>query len=173
MGFAESQIEWYHLTLRVVAERISEERGLELTIDDIGKAVSEKHGFSQNLEIFWYTLEQGLNIHEELKNHPFPKELDKIKLEGDDCIFPDNLPKNLYEAQIKSKGQIWVIHKNDQDPFPSDPHAHDYETGLKLDLSNGNLYHKKNLVNSINKKKLEIIRNKCTEKNIDLPSIAV
>ncbi|GAH16718.1 unnamed protein product, partial [marine sediment metagenome] len=152
---------------------ISEQKGLELTIDDIGKAISEKEGFSQNLEIFWYTLDNGLNIYDKLKDYPFPEKIDQIKLEGEDCVFPDNLPKSLYEAEIKAKGQIWIIHKNDQDPFPSNPHAHDYETGLKLDLTNGNLYHKKKLVDSINKRKLKVIRDKCTEKRIDLPAIAV
>ncbi|MCX6235238.1 MAG: hypothetical protein NT175_11070 [Bacteroidetes bacterium] len=158
MGFAERQIEWYMLTLRVIAERISEERGLLLSADDIGKAIAETKGYSQNLQVFWYTLDNGLNIYEKLKDYPFNKKIGDIKLVGEDCIFPDNLPKNIYEAEIKAKGQVWEIHQDDKDKFPSNPHAHDYETGLKLDLSNGNLFRKRKWVDSINKKKLMVIR---------------
>jgi hypothetical protein len=167
------QIDWYDLTLEITADRISEENNIKLTKEDVGRAISEMEGFSQNLQIFWYTLEHGLSIYHKLKNYPFNQTIGQIELIGDDCVFPDNIPANIYEAEIKIKGQIWIIHKNDVDPFPSDPHAHNYETGLKLDLSNGFLYRKKEFVESINKKKLVAIREKCSDKNIVLPTLTV
>lgn len=54
--------------------------------------------------------------------------------------IPDGVYRHLDEVTIKRDGCIWRIHKNDADPFPSNPHAHNVESGLKLDLSTGALY---------------------------------
>ena len=72
-------------------------------------------------------------------------------------IIPDNFLFK-YKARFKNNGLIWVIHKNDLDPFPSNPHAHQLENNLKLDLSNGNCYKKKELITTIKKKELLSIR---------------
>jgi hypothetical protein len=64
------------------------------------------------------------------------------------------------KVRIKSKGIIWVIHKNDKDPFPSSPHAHYLGGNIKLDLSNGKCYRIRKYINTISKKDLEIIRDK-------------
>jgi hypothetical protein len=55
-------------------------------------------------------------------------------------LFPKGVPVYLTEAEIKLQGEIWVIHKNDADPFPSNPHAHNYQQRLKMHLGNGDLY---------------------------------
>src|SRR5207237_6227170 len=41
------------------------------------------------------------------------------------------IPILLTEAQVKLQGEIWIVHKNDADPFPSNPHAHNYRERLK------------------------------------------
>ncbi len=46
----------------------------------------------------------------------------------------------ILEARVKVAGKIWTIHKNDKDTFPSQPHAHNYENGEKLDLHTGDIY---------------------------------
>lgn len=74
-----------------------------------------------------------------------------------------------YKVQIKRKG-IWLIHKYDTDPFPSNPHAHLIDSNIKLDLSNGNCYKKRELVYSIKKKDLLMIRDEA-EKNFKLPNL--
>lgn len=80
-------------------------------------------------------------------------------IEDEDNIIPQNI---LFQkkVRVKSKGQIWIIHKNDADPFPSNPHAHNYEQNFKLDLSNGNCYQCKILKFKIGKKELLQIREK-------------
>jgi hypothetical protein len=49
--------------------------------------------------------------------------------------IPTGTKRRLDEVTIKRDGCIWRIHKNDPDPFPSNPHAHNIESDLKLDLS--------------------------------------
>lgn len=170
---ATMQIEWYHLTLQILAQRLSDENNMELSTEDIGKAISQIEGFSQNLQVYWYTLENGLSIYDKLKDYPFPKEIGEVSLIDEDCIYPEGIPRNLYEKQIKIQGQKWTIHANDLDPFPSNPHAHNYELGLKLDLSNGFLYKKCKYISSIGKKKLLQIRNECEKQKITLPTLNI
>ena len=76
------------------------------------------------------------------------------------------------KVQIKSKGLIWRIHKYDADPFPSNPHAHLIESGIKLDLSNGKCYKKKLLVHTIKRKDLLRIREEAS-KNFNLPQLEI
>lgn len=67
---------------------------------------------------------------------------------------------------------IWRIHKNDTDPFPSIPHAHNIESGLKLHLGNGELYFGRRFTDKlISKKDLFTIR--AQVKNIELPQLTI
>jgi hypothetical protein len=81
--------------------------------------------------------------------------------------------RELREATIKCDGQIWRIHKNDADPFPSNPHAHNLETGLKLDLSTGALYlGSKPAGGTFKRKHLKTLRHVAEEKGFKLPPLA-
>lgn len=173
MGFAEQQLKWYEMTLEVVASRISEERNLKIDSDKVGNAIAELNDYSQNLQVFWHVLDKGLKIYDEIKDYSFGVILGDIELYKDDCIYPRGIPAYLYEKQIKVKGQKWELHKNDDDPFPSNPHAHNYETGLKLDLSDGMLYKKKVVHDSINKKKLLLIRSKFEKAGYTMPTLKI
>jgi len=89
-------------------------------------------------------------------------------------ILPPGIPRKLEEIRLKAAGEIWDIHQNDADPFPSNPHAHNVETRLKLDLSNGDLYRRaQKLKEIVTKKDLLTIRALATEKAIVLPPLAV
>lgn len=106
-----------------------------------------------------------------LKNFEFytPELLEQIFLE--DTIIPDNVFRLLYEEELKHNGEIWLIHKYDRDPFPSNPHAHNKESGLKLHLGNGELYFKRKLVGKIKRKDLLTIRS--LTKAIKLPELLI
>jgi len=110
---------------------------------------------------------------EKLENYEFnfPEEIASIKF--DHSILPDGVPKRLDEEEIKHKGEIWVIHKNDADPLPSNPHGHNKSTGYKLHLGNGQLFSNKNkpLNEKISKKYLIAIREKVI--NITLPTLSI
>ncbi len=85
-------------------------------------------------------------------------------------ILPKGIIGRLDEQRIKVKGEIWQINIYDPDPFPSNPHAHNLQTGHKLHLGDGSLYTSKNkpLNKTIKRKHLLAIREKCGN-NIDLP----
>lgn len=79
------------------------------------------------------------------------------------------------KAEIKFKGSIWTIHKNDQDTFPSNPHAHNYEEHFKLHLGTGKLYRSKICIGSIKSKDFLILRNLISTKinGIVLPKLEI
>jgi len=109
----------------------------------------EWQGDLWDLEI---TYEEALNY---IKDFDFAVFNQKVTI--DSSIIPSDLILK-YKVRIKSKGLIWVIHLNDKDPFPSNPHAHQLDNNLKLDLSNGKCYKSKKFIYKINKKDLLIIR---------------
>ena len=96
-----------------------------------------------------------------------------IEIEFPQSPIPADCPRRLDEITIRRDGCVWRINKYDADPFPSNPHAHNVESGLKLDLSTGYLYSGRNHVNNISKKNLEFIRTQAGLKNISLPPIVV
>ena len=96
----------------------------------------------------------------------------KNKIETPIEIIPKDLIMN-YKVRIKSKGLIWVIHKYDADPFPSNPHAHLVDSGIKLDLSNGNCYKKRDLLYKLKQKDLLYIRQEAKKKDFELPKMKI
>ena len=80
-------------------------------------------------------------------------------IELDDCPIPAGCRQRLDE---------------DSDPFPSNPHAHNCESGLKLDLSNGNLYFSaESTGKAVEQKRLLAIRTAAEQKGVKLPALAV
>jgi len=76
----------------------------------------------------------------------------------------------LVEVTIKNRGEVWRVHKNDADPWPSNPHAHNLESGLTLHLGTGELFMKRrNTGRRISKKHLEAIRSEIP--NCSLPPL--
>lgn len=85
------------------------------------------------------------------------------------------MPGDLLGFIVKSVGKRWMIHKYDEDPFPSDPHAHCEEDSLKLDLTNGDCHSAKHkrIVRRLRRKDLLEIRSKFNMKGVTLPNLAV
>lgn len=105
-----------------------------------------------------------------LSEFNFQVVLDGIETSSD--IIPGGCFRTT-KASIKSNGLIWRIHKDDKDPFPSNPHAHLLDGNRKLDLSTGLLYRRTDIVDKIKKKDLLNIRNLATQKKIELPPLLV
>ena len=136
--------------------------------DSLYLCLKNKYDWEHPLD-FWgleITYEEARSV---LSDFDFTSVLFKVESERD-IIARDLLMQ--FKVQIKSKGLIWIIHKYDADPFPSNPHAHELVSGIKLDLKNGKCYRKKVLVTRIKKKDLIIIRNQA-EKNFDLPELEI
>jgi hypothetical protein len=95
------------------------------------------------------------------------------EIEFERSPIPDGCLRQLDEVTIKRDGCIWRIHKNDADPFPSNPHANNLESGLKLDLSTGGLFFRRRPTGKkVSKKDLEFIRTQAELKNVSLPLLA-
>lgn len=89
----------------------------------------------------------------------------------ENTIIPEGTYRTFLEEQVKFKGEKWIIHKNDADPFPSSPHAHNYEARLKLHMGNGDLYHGTDKVGTVKRKDFINLRN--SFKNIAMPPLEV
>ena len=101
----------------------------------------------------------------------FNEIINKIEVQSE--IIPRDLLIQ-FKVKIKSKGLIWIIHKNDKDPFPSNPHAHELDNNIKLDLSDGKCYKKKQLIYTLKKRDLLIIREEANKKfKGELPELEI
>lgn len=82
----------------------------------------------------------------------------------------ENIDNNGYEirtkALVKVKGEVWKVHKNDPDPFPSSPHAHNYDTGEKLHLGTGDIYKGKSITRKLKEKQLKFLQEQLQRKGI-------
>lgn len=104
-----------------------------------------------------------------LTNYSFAKPIIVAEVEFSESIIPDCVPIRLVEAQAKHNNEIWLVHLNDADPFPSNPHAHNEMNGLKLHLGTGELYRRRKLVGKVREKDLLAIRKKLP--NVSLPAL--
>jgi hypothetical protein len=63
-----------------------------------------------------------------------------VETPADSTVPEAGARRALNEKTIKGGGYIWVFHKSDVDPWPSLLHGHEYEMGLKLDVTNGQIF---------------------------------
>jgi hypothetical protein len=151
---------------------LSEIHGLELNAFDIQSALEQVLDIHENPPLG--LLDKGLSssqIVEELNSFDFKKFKSEILAEliEEEPLIPENIPRLLTEQTIKTKGEIWQIHKSDVDAFPSVPHAHNYETGVVLHLGSGDMYDRNRIkIGAVGCKKLLLIRGKL--KGISLPN---
>lgn len=114
----------------------------------------------------------GSQIVELLKEFDFGRIQSMLlcEVELDEPLIPDSVPKMLTEQTVKVKGEQWRVHKCDADPFPSNPHAHNYAAGVVLHLGTGEMYKDRKSIGNIGCKKLLALRHKLSE--ISLPDTA-
>jgi hypothetical protein len=97
----------------------------------------------------------------------FPLILQKIILE--EAVVPLEIPVQIQKKKYRVNGEVWMIHQNDADPFPSSPHAHNYDRNLSLHLGNAKLFRKREFVGNANWKNFLALRSKVI--NVDLPPL--
>jgi hypothetical protein len=73
-------------------------------------------------------------------------------------------------VKVKRGGRIWIVHRSDPDPWPSMPHAHDYEQRQKLDLRSGEIFSLpgRNLIEKLRTKDLILLRDELSQRQPDL-----
>lgn len=104
-----------------------------------------------------------------LAHFSFSKPTLLAQVELPESIIPHGTLVRLVEALAKHRNEIWLVHLHDADPYPSNPHAHNEESGLKLHLGTGDLYRKREVVGRVRWKDLLAIREKLP--NITLPPL--
>ncbi len=88
-----------------------------------------------------------------------PEIIFEFQLESGNKIIPEKIPFLLTEKTDEKKGELWRVRKDGPDPWPSNPHACNYETGLRLHLGSGELFDSdRQSVEKISDKKLQAIR---------------
>lgn len=90
---------------------------------------------------------------------------------SDDSLIPDDIPVFLTKKKYKVKGEVWDVHQDDVDPFPSSPHAHNYDQNLVMHLGNGKLYRKRDCIGKAKKKAFLKLRELVD--NVELPKLEV
>ncbi len=78
-------------------------------------------------------------------------------------------------VDIRMDGNKWRIHKYDPDLLLPSPHAHNFEKGLKMDLSSGDLYDErsKRFLKPIRKKVLLDFRERAKKLGVNLPALII
>lgn len=136
--------------------------------------IAEKLGYSREdstkIKTHRLTVAQMLELID-ISDLVKPEIIASIKFEY--SILPEGVPTRIDEKEVRVNGEIWKINKYDKDHCPSNPHAHNIETGYKLHLGSGDLFNYKcdPLNKKIHKKDLLEIRERLT--NFSLPILTV
>lgn len=162
MDDIEQRLISYIEASRIACGVLSEVRGFEISSLDIQAALAEVLNFPENPPLG--VLDQGLDVEKiigHLINFDFRKFHPEVLAEfiAEEPLIAEGIPRLLTEQTIKVKGEVWRIHKNDVDPFPSAPHAHNYESGVVLHLGSGEMFNNnRQSIGNIGCKKLLRVR---------------
>lgn len=152
--------------INIATPLLSQLKGVKLESLDLQNALCEKFNIDDPVELLSKNI-SSQKIVSILEDFNFAKPVGIEKITLNESILPLWIPKLIIEQTIKNKGEVWVIHKTDADPFPSSPHAHNYESGIKIHLGTGELFKKRELIGFLECKKLILLRKKI--KNHILP----
>jgi hypothetical protein len=170
MDDLERKLISYIKEMNIAKATLSQIKSVEIESMDFQIALCEKLGIEsiKPVDLLDNDLSSDQMI-ELLREYSFTKPEIIAQIEIEDSILPEGTPKLLTEQTIKVRGEIWVIHKNDADPFPSTPHAHNYESGMSLHLGTGEFFNKRKSKGFLDCKKL--IRVRDSVKGHELPSL--
>ena len=170
MDELENKLISYIREMNIAKATLSQLKGIDLDSMEIQLALCEKLNIQsmEPVELLDKDLSSEKMI-ELLKDFSFTKPDILGKIELEDSILPEGTPKLLTEQTVKVKGEVWIIHKYDADPFPSTPHAHNYDSGISLHLGTGEFFKKRQSKGFLACKKLRLVREKI--KNHKLPSL--
>jgi hypothetical protein len=154
-----------------VAHSLTHRFGSPIQCAHVENALVEVLQLSTSTELlnFQWTQESILSV---LANYNFQKFFPILltELQFENSIIPSRVIRRLAEQTVRRHGEIWRIHRNDADPFPSNPHGHNLESGHKLHLGTGELFFSRRSVGRISRADLLAIRQQLG--NFDLPALA-
>lgn len=128
--------------LEAWAKRLSQEKDINIKWEDIFYAVFILYGDAQDIEWAGDTWDIKLDngTYKLLQGFNFTTITNPATTDFDDL---QGIMLYYQKVKVKAAGAVWYIHRYDADPFPSNPHAHNAEQNVKLDLSNGKCYGRK------------------------------
>ncbi|MGY5540763.1 hypothetical protein [Vibrio brasiliensis] len=97
--------------------------------------------------------------------------LERIVLHDEDSVLPKGIESEITKKKYKVRGEVWDVHQDDVDPFPSSPHAHNYDENVVMHLGTGELYRSRKLVGRVNKK--HFLRLRALIRNVELPALEI
>ncbi|MQV12200.1 hypothetical protein GHL01_00375 [Sinorhizobium meliloti] len=152
---------------------LSKQHGRTISSDELQDALCRALGIDElnSLDLLDHNLTVDRML-ELLKGFDFTpvSVLYTIELSGDDRIVPKDALVVLVEKVVKVKGEKWEIHRYDADPWPSNPHAHNYASRMKLHLGTGELFDSnRKSKGKIKAKTLATIRAELEASKIPLP----
>jgi hypothetical protein len=156
-GFRMTIEEFYKIQ-EDLSKHFSVIHNMQITSEDIFWALFIVLGDAESLEFATDIWDLDLDYEhcfEALSKFDFG--LLRVEIASKEGIVPKRFLLQ-YKVRVKFKGQTWVIHRYDADPFPSNPHAHCLDQNIKLDLSTGGFYRKRQLMGKIKAKDLMQIR---------------
>lgn len=170
MNDLEKKLISYIKEMNIAKATLSQLKGVEIESMDLQLALCVKLDVKSMhpLDLLEKELSSDQMI-ELLLEHSFTQAVIIAQIELEDSILPEGIPKLLTEQTIKVKGEVWVIHKRDVDPFPSTPHAHNYDSGISLHLGTGEFFQKRNSKGFLDCNKLIRVREKI--KGHELPAL--
>jgi hypothetical protein len=143
------------------ASRLSEASGISVEYADVLDALVDVLKLESQADLL-DDEHSAEAIVEQLLSYDFKKLHPNLMGEVflDHSILPEQVTQRLVEVTVKAHGQVWRIYQNDADPFPSNPHAHNVQSGLKLNLTNGELFlRRKKQPKKVSAKDLRFINN--------------
>jgi hypothetical protein len=153
-----------HHTIEKLAAALSTEIQQSISGNDVFYALFMLYGDQLEMEWVMSVLDMDMNFESllgRLRTFDFALLREAIFT---DAELTEDIVLYQRKVQIKSHGIVWKIHLYDADPFPSQPHAHQIDENIKLDLSNGRCYRVKQYLKTLPRKALLEIRDQATKK---------
>jgi hypothetical protein len=160
------------------ASTLSQVHGATVSAREIERGLVDVLGLDQIYDLLYLDIDCNVIVNL-LRDYDFagsrPESLCEVTF--DESILPPDSPVALREAKVKMRGEIWVANRYDRDPFPSNPHAHNYDRDLKIHLGTGDIYegHKRVPCRRMKRRDLIELRSRFVQKNasIELPLLVV
>ena len=121
------------------ASAVSAAKAQSITIRDVERALVDVLELDEIFDLLYRDIDSD-TIVALLKDYDFTIRRRRCARWNSRNQYSPDYPIALQEAKVKLKGEIWVAYKYDRDPFPSNPHAHNYDRKLKMHLGTGDVY---------------------------------
>jgi hypothetical protein len=168
----QQEMNRFNQRLAAVEKRLQAERRLAVGYVDVLTALMEALGEKNPEAICALDLPED-ELHRLLQSYPFDAPVILGEIEDAGIEVPGSI-RRIYAALNQGAGGEWEILRNDADPFPSNPSAHNEVEDIAMDLATGTLYHDREWVHRLRKAELMRFREKITSKypELGLPPLA-